>query len=102
MADELRFASLKGKPHIYRPEGVPEKCPVTGMRFFMMLREAGKGGKYVPTYGGPFDSFTIPVRNDDGHWYREHFCHDDGTWQDTEWFDEGEESEEADHGNDHG
>ncbi|EOY0511919.1 hypothetical protein ACP1FB_002795 [Salmonella enterica] len=35
---------------------------------------------YVPTYGGPFDSYTIPTRNSSGEFSCERYDHDVGGW----------------------
>ena len=37
---------------------VPERCPITGYRFFCVMNYEGRK---LPTYGGPLDSFTVPV-----------------------------------------
>ncbi|MEE1886376.1 hypothetical protein [Pseudomonas carassii] len=37
----------------------PDECPITGRQFFMWIEHPDDG--MVPTYGGPFDSYTIPV-----------------------------------------
>lgn len=57
----------------------PDVCPITGLRFFMWI-EHYKTGQMVPTYGGPYDSYTIPVRDDDGSYIRERYDHDRGSW----------------------
>ncbi|MFY3433947.1 hypothetical protein ACOTI9_14970 [Achromobacter mucicolens] len=36
----------------------PPKCPITGRPFFMAIEHPKLG--MVPTYGGPYDSYTIP------------------------------------------
>ncbi|HEY6872778.1 MAG TPA: hypothetical protein VI298_08645 [Geobacteraceae bacterium] len=36
----------------------PAKCPITRRDFFMLIEHPEFG--LVPTYGGPFDSYTIP------------------------------------------
>jgi hypothetical protein len=36
----------------------PLKCPITGRPFFMAIKHPEFG--MVPTYGGPYDSYTIP------------------------------------------
>lgn len=58
----------------------PDVCPLTGLRFFMWI-EHHKTGQMVPTYGGPYDSYTIPVRDDDGSFCRERYDHDFGGWR---------------------
>lgn len=35
---------------------------------------------YVPTYGGPFDSYTIPTRDSSGEFSCERYDHDLGGW----------------------
>lgn len=63
----------------------PDPCPITGRPFFMWLDHPDDG--YVPTYGGPFDSYTIPERdiNDGDRGYTVHrYDHDEGAWVDDE------------------
>lgn len=60
----------------------PEVCPVTGRQFFMWIEHPDLG--YVPTYGGPFDSYTIPTRGSDGEFSRERYDHDFGGWREGE------------------
>lgn len=55
-------------------------CPITGLRFFMVIQHPSLG--WVATYGGPFDSYTTPTRDDDGGWSRERYDHDEGGWVD--------------------
>lgn len=66
------------------PAGVPQNCPITGLKFFSMERNPdGKG--YVPTYGGPFDSYTVPEPDEDsetGYAWRT-YDHDAGGWDDS-------------------
>jgi len=59
-------------------------CPITGLRFFMDIED--ENGKMVPTYGGPFDSYTIPFPDETckGEYVRERFCHDSDQWQGSE------------------
>ena len=67
--------------HTKRPEDVLEVCPITGLPFFMMI-EHHDG--LVPTYGGPYDSYTIPQQHDDpndGYWW-DCYDHDRGCWVD--------------------
>ena len=63
----------------------PEVCPVTGRKFFMWIYHPDLG--HVPTYGGPFDSYTIPVADSCGELYCEHFDHDFGGWREGESID---------------
>jgi hypothetical protein len=59
----------------------PQECPITGAPFFMTIEHPERG--MVATYGGPFDSYTIPERDkEDGQLIRERFDHDAGAWVD--------------------
>ncbi|EPY9768785.1 hypothetical protein ACXH7K_001757 [Klebsiella variicola] len=60
----------------------PDVCPITGRRFFMWIEHPELG--YVPTYGGPYDSYTIPTRDSDGEFSCERYDHDVGGWVDGE------------------
>ncbi len=53
----------------------PDVCPLTGRPFFMWI-----DGE--PTYGGPFDSYTIPTRDAEGEYSCRRYDHDDGAWKD--------------------
>ena len=57
----------------------PTVCPITGRPFFMWI-EHYESGRMVPTYGGPFDSYTIPIKGDDGEFVCERYDHDEGGW----------------------
>ena len=57
----------------------PDVCPITGLPFFMWI-EHHETGQMMPTYGGPYDSYTIPVRDKDGSYCRERYDHDNGWW----------------------
>ena len=62
-------------------KGYPSVCPFTGLKFFMELQlPDDEGGAIVPTYGGPFDSYTIPERDSDGHYFQYRYDHDEGGW----------------------
>lgn len=63
----------------------PEKCPITGRPFFMTLDHPELGS--VPTYGGPYDSYTIPAPEGEptDPWHErelrsERYDHDAGWW----------------------
>ncbi|GEM_PF-2272291 len=60
----------------------PDVCPITGRKFFMWIEHPELG--YVPTYGGPYDSYTIPTRDSDGEFSCERYDHDVGGWVDGE------------------
>jgi hypothetical protein len=54
------------------------ECPITRRPYFMDLGHPERG--VVPTFGGPFDSYTIPERDEDGQLRCERYCHDRGDW----------------------
>ena len=58
----------------------PDADPITGNPFFMEIEHPNNG--LVPTYGGPFDSYTLAVRDEDGGFDRERYDHDAGGWVD--------------------
>ncbi len=65
----------------------PEFCPITREPFFMVIEHPELG--QVPTYGGPYDSYTIPVMGGKpGELYHERplcryrYDHDLGGWVD--------------------
>jgi hypothetical protein len=67
----------------------PPKCPITGRPFFMALEHAELGS--VPTYGGPYDSYTIPHLGGkaDQPWHERElrvyrYDHDLGGWRTDE------------------
>lgn len=60
----------------------PSRCPVTGEPFFMMIKD-DETETELPTYGGPYNSYTLPEWDcDDQAWYRRNYDHDDGAWKD--------------------
>lgn len=58
----------------------PDKCPITNEPLFMEIEHPILG--LVPTYGGPYDSYTIPEIDDEGDFCRYRFDHDEGCWVD--------------------
>lgn len=54
------------------------ECPITRRPFFMNMDHPEMGE--VPTFGGPFDSYTIPHVDDDGDLRCERYDHDAGEW----------------------
>lgn len=74
-------AGLSHKPQTVEQEALetpwPE-CPTTRRPFFMNMDHPEMGE--VPTFGGPFDSYTIPAIDDDGDLRCEHDDHDRGEW----------------------
>ncbi len=84
------FANEVAKMHIAAPTleapaapesapWCPDVCPITGRTFFMWI-DHWETGKPVPTYGGPYDSYTIPVKDSDGYFECERYDHDEGGW----------------------
>lgn len=57
----------------------PDKCPITNEPFFMLIKHPELG--WQPTYGGPYDSYTIPIMID-GSFHRYRCDHDEGGWVD--------------------
>jgi hypothetical protein len=80
-ATEKRIAELSEAASV-NSQWKPDVCPITGQEFFMWIEHPELG--YVPTYGGPFDSYTIPTKDIDGEYSRERFDHDRGHWVDGE------------------
>lgn len=75
----------------FESQWCPEVCPVTFMPFFMWLEHPELG--WVPTYGGPLDSYTIPtpclpesdsVKRSEIKYTTFRFDHDAGCWLDEE------------------
>ncbi|HWW99517.1 hypothetical protein [Collimonas sp.] len=67
----------------------PAKCPITRRDFFMVIGHPELG--MVPTYGGPFDSYTIPeMDGEPTEQFQERalfvrrYDHDRGYWVDNE------------------
>ncbi|EEP4091447.1 ead/Ea22-like family protein [Salmonella enterica] len=80
-AAEKRIAGLS-KAASVNNHWKPDVCPITGRKFFMWIEHEKLG--YVPTYGGPFDSYTIPTRDSSGEFSCERYDHDIGGWVDGE------------------
>ncbi|EGL1303690.1 ead/Ea22-like family protein [Salmonella enterica] len=80
-AAEKRLAGLS-KAASVNSQWKPDVCPVTGRKFFMWIEHETLG--YVPTYGGPFDSYTIPTRDSSGEFSCERYDHDLGGWVEGE------------------
>uniref|UniRef100_A8GLN7 Uncharacterized protein n=1 Tax=Serratia proteamaculans (strain 568) TaxID=399741 RepID=A8GLN7_SERP5 len=57
----------------------PDIDPITGRAFFMWIAHPTKG--MVPTYGGPYDSYTLAERDTDSGYFVERYDHDDGRWR---------------------
>ena len=78
-ADKKRIAELEHEKG-YRGEGWrPDTDPITGSKFFMWIAHPDKG--MVPTYGGPYDSYTLAERDKDGSYWVERYDHDMGCWR---------------------
>jgi len=66
------------------PAGVPQTCPITGLPFFTLERNPDGEG-YVPTYGGPFTSYTLaePSKDSESGYQWQEYNHDAGDWGDV-------------------
>lgn len=67
----------------------PAKCPITRRDFFMVIGHPELG--MVPTYGGPYDSYTIPEMDGEPteqfherSLFVRRYDHDRGYWVDNE------------------
>ncbi|MEA9440033.1 hypothetical protein VCX45_04850 [Aeromonas caviae] len=77
-------ADLVGQKQEQNKTNWPDKCPITRRDFFMEIDG-------VPTYGGPYDSYTIPemLGTPEQPWHERElfvrrFDHDRGCWVDDE------------------
>ncbi|MEN4917526.1 hypothetical protein ABE485_02555 [Achromobacter spanius] len=84
--DALASAAVAGEA---QEDLAPPKCPITGRPFFMALEHPELG--LVPTYGGPYDSYTIPQLGGkaDQPWHERElrvyrYDHDLGGWRTDE------------------
>lgn len=76
------------KDEVKKEGWCPSVCPITHRPFFMWIEHPSEG--IVPTYGGPFDSYTIPepeIEGDFDDFHKiEYLCyrydHDAGYWVD--------------------
>ena len=63
---------------------IPDIDPITRMPFFMFLVHPERG--LIPTYGGPYDSYTLceideeESTENETYYKRERYDHDDGSW----------------------
>lgn len=82
VADRIKALAAPALEAPAAPESAPwcpDVCPITGRPFFMWI-DHWQTGKPVPTYGGPYDSYTIPVKDSDGSFECERYDHDEGGW----------------------
>lgn len=82
----LASAPVAGEARLHL---APLKCPITGRPFFMAIEHPELG--MVPTYGGPYDSYTIPHLGGkpDQPWHERElrvyrYDHDLGGWRTDE------------------
>lgn len=61
----------------------PDVDPITRYPLFMWINHPELG--YVPTYGGPYDSYTMTERDENGEFYRHRYDHDRGGWVEDEY-----------------
>ncbi len=73
-------ASARSQTEGPHSEAKGSRCPVTHRPYFMHLNHPEMG--LVPTYGGPLDSYTAPVRDEDDEFRCERYDHDAGEWVD--------------------
>lgn len=55
-------------------EQIPEECPITGLPYFNSFKNSA--GVYQPFYGGPYDVYGIPYKDEDGYLCRKRLCLD--------------------------
>lgn len=55
----------------------PDVDPITRYPLFMWINHPELG--YVPTYGGPYDSYTLTERDENGEFYRHEYVQDNPT-----------------------
>lgn len=60
----------------------PDIDPITRYPLFMWIEHPELG--CVPTYGGPYDSYTLPERDSNGELFRRRYDHDLGGWREDE------------------
>ncbi|MCU1787716.1 hypothetical protein CUU54_02440 [Pectobacterium polaris] len=60
----------------------PSVDPISGSKLFIWMEHPTLG--CVPTYGGPYDSFTLTERDENGEFFRHRYDHDEGAWVDDE------------------
>lgn len=65
----------------HAPNGVDLRCPITNRPYFCDME---LDGEMVPTYGGPFDSYTVPEKDEDGFYFVHRYDHDRGCWVEDE------------------
>ena len=73
----------------------PDRCPITLRPFFLWMEHPDLGE--VPTYGGPYDSYTIPepvnlpgqgeMPYHDIEFEHHHYDHDSGCWVEVQMCD---------------
>lgn len=61
----------------------PDVDPITRYPLFMWISHPELG--YVPTYGGPYDSYTLTERDSNGEFFRHRYDHDFGGWVEDEY-----------------
>lgn len=61
----------------------PDVDPITRYPLFMWIEHPALG--YVPTYGGPYDSYTLAERDENGEFFRHRYDHDFGGWVEDEY-----------------
>jgi len=65
-------------PEPVNPPIAPDICPITKRRFWGNISHPERG--LVATYGGPYDTYTIPEVCEDGELRSERYDQDAGAW----------------------
>ena len=71
------YAHAKPAAKVEAPTGLAV-CPITGRKFFSNVEHPEIG--MVATYGGPFDSYTVPTIGPDDELRSERYDWDAGSW----------------------
>ncbi|WP_330983653.1 MULTISPECIES: hypothetical protein [Enterobacterales] len=80
-AEQKKVAELTAATNTNK-QWKPDTCPISGRPFFLWLDHPELG--YVPTYGGPYDSFTLAEKDENGEFFAHRYDHDEGCWVDDE------------------
>ena len=86
--------ALRASPAVGDVPYAPNHCPITGEKFWGNIEHPSMG--MIATYGGPFDTYTIPTKTEEGELRRERFCQDRGAWVDSDplgWFYEDQQTD---------
>ena len=82
IAQPVQQLASKPAMQVHEQPYAPDYCPITGRKFWGNIEHNKLG--VVATYGGPFDTYTIPARTNEGELRSERFDQDRGDWVDSE------------------